>query len=109
MVSDFINSTIFWEYDVSTLNVEEWPEFIVKQVFNRNVTGQPAAIPALIDHYGRERVEAILRAEEWLTSEGIQTALHYFPHLRNAHFKANRRINRRRRQLASVGEHNPKL
>ena len=109
MVSDFINPTIFWEYDVATLDAEEWPEFIVKQVFNRNVISQVEAIPALMAHYGSDRVEMMLRQEEWLTSEGIQTARRYYPHLRNVDFKANRRINRRKRQLAKVGESNPKL
>jgi hypothetical protein len=109
MVSDFINPTIFWEYDVATLNADEWPNFIIKQVFNRNVGSQPAAIPALMAYYGPNRVETILRQEEWLTSEGIQTARSFYPHLRNADFKASRRIARRRRQLAKAGESNPKL
>ena len=109
MVSDFINPTIFWEYDVAMLNAEEWPEFIVKQVFNRNVLSQTKAIPALMEHYGSDRVEMMLRQEEWLTSEGIRTARHPYPHLRNVDFKASRRINRRKRQLAKVGESNPKL
>lgn len=109
MILDFLNPTIFWEYDVEQLNPDEWASFIVKQVFNRNVVSQPAAIPALIDYYGQERVEIMLRDEEWLTQEGIQTAQRCLPHLKKSDFRATRRINQRKRQLAKVGAFNPKL
>lgn len=109
MISDFLNPTIFWEYDVAQFDPHQWAPFIIKQVFNRNVVTQTAAIPSLLDYYGKERVETLLRQEEWLTSVGIQTARHYFPHLRKGDFKANSRINRRKRVLARTGEVNPKL
>jgi hypothetical protein len=109
VVSNFLNPTIFWEYDVEQLDPAEWASFIVKQVFNRNVVSQPAAIPALFEYYGQVCVEGLLRQEEWLTQEGIQTAQRYLPHLRKGDFKATRRINRCKRQLAKVGAHNPKL
>lgn len=109
LIRDFLNPTIFWEYDVEQLHADEWASFIVKQVFNRNVVSQPAAIPALLDYYGQERVEAMLRDEEWLTQEGIQTAQRYLPHLKKGDFRATRRINQRKRQLAKVGAFNPKL
>jgi hypothetical protein len=51
----------------------------------------------------------MVREEEWLTSAGIQTAQHYFPHLRKKDFKATLRINRRKRQLVAAGEFNPNL
>ena len=109
MIRDFLNPTIFWEYDVEQLNPDEWASFIIKQVFNRNVVSQPAAIPALLDYYGQERVETMLREEEWLTQEGIRAAQHYIPHLKASDFRATRRINQRKRQLARVGASNPKL
>jgi hypothetical protein len=84
MVTDFVNPTIFWEYDVESLDVDQWPPFIIKQVFNRNLVSQPAAIPSLIDYYGRDYVEQQLRQEEWLTKEGIETAKRYFPHMRRS-------------------------
>jgi hypothetical protein len=82
MVSYSINQSIFSEYDVAQLDPDLWAGFIVKQVFNRAVHQQLTAIPALLDYYGPERVESMVREEEWLTSAGIQTAQHYFPHLR---------------------------
>ena len=109
MVSDFVNPTIFWEYDVDQLNADEWAPFIIKQVFNRNVVALPNAIPALIDYYGQMRVVALLKDEEWLTQEGIQTAMSYFPELKKSDFKATFRINRRKRQLARAGSFNPTL
>lgn len=109
MVSDFINQSIFWEYRVEQLDPDQWPAFIVKEVVNRNVITQTAAIPSMLDYYGRERVEQLLKQELWLTSEGIKRAQKYFPHLRKVDFVATRRIRNRKRQLARVGEYNPKL
>lgn len=109
MVNDFLNPTIFWEHDVTRLDPEEWVGFIVKQVFNRDVVSQTAAIPSLLAYYGQERVELLLRQEEWLTSAGIQTARRYFPHLGDEDFKASSRIERRKQVLARAGEDNPKL
>ena len=82
---------------------------MVKQVFNRNVLSLPNAIPALLDYYGPERVEQMLRVEKWLTREGIQTARLYLPHLKKKDFVATRRINHQLRKLARVGGFNPKL
>lgn len=109
MVSDFVNPIIFWEYDATKIDPDQWASFVVKQVFNRNVVTQTLAIPSLLTYYGKERVERMLREEEWLTSAGIKTARQYFPHLKNRDFKASVRINRRKRELAKVGEFNPKL
>lgn len=113
MVEDFVNPTIFWEYDLASLNLKawakEWGSFIIRQVFNRNVISLPKAIPAMLDYYGREFVEKQVVTEKWLTQEGIQTARLYFPHLRKSDFAATQRINTRKRQLARVGEFNPKL
>lgn len=109
MITDFINPIIFWEYDVKSLNVDQWGPFIIKQVFNRNVISQPAAIPSLINYYGRDYVEQQLRQEEWLTREGIETAQRHFPRMRRSDLKATARINRRERQLAKAGAFNPKL
>ena len=109
MVSDFINPTIFWEYDTAALDADAWPEFVVKQVFNRNVLSQPQAIPALIAYYGNTRVEALLRREAWLTSAGIRTARHYFPHLKASDFSATTRLRGQRRKLTKAGSYNPKL
>lgn len=74
MVSDFMNPGIFWEYDALAIDVDAWPAFMIKQVFNRNLSTQPTAIPALIDYYGHGVVKAHLRLELWLTKEGRQTA-----------------------------------
>ncbi len=109
MASDFLNLTIFWEYDTTQVNPDQWGTFIVKQVFNRNVVTQTEAIPSLLEYYGKELVEMMLRQQEWLTSVGIQTAQHYFPHLSRRDFRATDRINRRRRKLAKAAEHNFKL
>ena len=106
MVHEFLNRTIFWEYKVEQLDPDEWASFVVKQVFNRNVISLPDAIPALLDYYGSERVEQMLRTEKWLTREGIQTARQYLPHLKKGDFVAMRRINHRLRQLAKVGGFN---
>ena len=92
MIHDFLNPTIFWEYEVVRLDADEWCPFIVKQVFNRNVVSQPLAIPSLIAYYGQERVEQQLREELWLSGEGIQTARQYFPHHRIGDFRAWSRI-----------------
>lgn len=109
MLCDFLNPTIFWEYEVAKLDADEWCPFIIKQVFNRNVVALPLAIPSLIDYYGAERVEQLLREEVWLSGEGIQTARQYFPHLQNGDFRATARIDRRNRQLRRRGAYNPKL
>ena len=113
MVHDFLNRTIFWEYAIETLDLDEWaaiwPSFVVREVFNRNVLSLPAALPAMLDYYGSDRVEQMLRTEKWLTREGIQTARRYLPHLKKGDFVATRRINNRIRQLAKAGEYNPKL
>lgn len=92
MVSDFMNPTIFWEYDTLDIDVDAWPAFVIKQVFNRNMVSQPSAIPALIDYYGHGVVEAHLRLEMWLTREGVQTACWYFPHLESGDFRATERL-----------------
>lgn len=109
MVSDFINPTIFWEHDTAALDADAWPEFVIKQVFNRHVASQPQAIPALITYYGKARVEKILQQEEWLTSEGIKIARRYFPNLKASDFKATARLRDHRRTLAKAGGFNPKL
>lgn len=109
MLCDFLNPTIFWEYEVDKLDADEWCPFIIKQVFNRNVVSQPLAIPSLIAYYGKDRVEQLLREELWLSGEGIQTARQYFPYLRNRDFRAWGRICRRNRQLRRRGAYNPKL
>ncbi len=109
MVSDFLNPTIFWEYDTTQIDPDQWGTFIVKQVFNRNIVTQTAAIPSLLEYYMKEQVEVMLCQEEWLTSVGIQTAQHYFSHFGRRNFRATDRINRGRRELAEVGEHNFKL
>ena len=109
MVSDFINPTIFWEHDTAALDADAWPEFVIKQVFNRNVVSQPQAIPALIAYYGKTRVEEILQQEVWLTSEGIRTARQHFPNLKASDFKATVRLRNHRRKLAKAGSFNPKL
>ena len=71
MICDFLNPTIFWEYDIEQLNADEWAPFILKQVFNRNVVSESAAIPALIEYYGANGDEEVLRNEGRLTQEGI--------------------------------------
>ncbi len=109
MISDFLNPTIFWEYDTTQFDLDQWAPFIVKQVFNRNVITQTEAVSSLLAYYGKERVETMLRQEEWLTSVGIQTAQQYFPHLGKNDFRATDRIDRRKRELAKAGETNFKL
>lgn len=57
MIRDFLNPTIFWEYEVGKLDADEWCPFIIKQVFNRNVVSEVLAIPSLMAYYGQEQVQ----------------------------------------------------